>query len=244
MVKRDDILYFDKFLAIPHLVHGFSTRAFGDMRPSHEGSKVLLDKFAEALQINPRKVVRMNQTHSANIAVVGKGDAGKVIADTDGILTGEKDLFLSVITADCIPLLFYDSARQVVGAVHAGWRGIYAEIIKQTVDELVKNGSKATDIVVGVGPSIRVCCYEVSEELVGKFAGKFPKWSDYVIKREGKFFLDLALLANYQLRSLGITDTNIEDAGICTKDSPDNLYSCRREGKEFGEFVGVIGIRV
>ena len=240
MIKKDGVLKFDKFMKFPDLIHGFSTRVFGDMRPSHESSTESLGKFSKALGVPMGRIVRMRQVHGNAVRWIRGKDGGNKIEETDGLLSSDPDVFLSVVTADCIPILLYDPVRQVVSAVHAGWRGVYKEIVEQAIDEMVKNGSDPKDIIAGMGPSVRVCCYDVGEEHAKMFTTKFPKWSS-VVKREGKFFLDLPLLAKCQLRSLGIPDTNIEDGGICTNDSPADLFSCRREGKEFGEFVGVIG---
>ncbi len=249
MIKRDDIFYFNTFLEFPHLIHGFSTRAFGDMRPSHEGSFDRLKKFANVLKTPPglpfsgeghMGIVRMHQVHSSNVRWVTEKDGGNKIEEADGLLNSDAGVFLSVVIADCVPVLLYDPEKKVVGAVHAGWRGVYKEIIKQAVGEMVEKGSNPANIIVGIGPSIGACCYDVTEEHAEMFTTKFPQW-DFVIKREGKLFLDLPLLVKYQLLSVGILDTTIEESEICTSDSPADLFSCRREGKEFGEFVGVIG---
>lgn len=237
MIKRDGILYFEKFLQFPQLVHGFSTRSFGNMRPT--GLHETLEKFTHALKIE--KVVRMNQIHSSNVVWVT--DKSLLLVDkVDGMLTSLQNTFLSAVTADCVPVLLYDKEENYVGIVHAGWRGVYKEILKEAIGEMIAKGTNPQDIIVGIGPCIRSCCYNIAQEHAETFRSKFPQWDDCLIQRDSKIFLDLPLLVKYQLRSLGILDTTIEDAEICTYDNLD-LYSCRREGEGFGEFVGIIGLR-
>jgi polyphenol oxidase len=238
MIKKNGILYFETFSQFSEVVHGFSTREFGNMRAM--GMPESLEKFSTSLEIDPQNVVRMNQVHSSNVAWVTKAVA-LGIDDTDGILTSEKELFLSVITADCVPVLLYDPKKKHVGAVHAGWRGVYKEVVKKAVAEMIEKGSDPADILVGLGPCIRSCCYDIAQEHADMFASKFPEMNDCLAERDGKIFLNLPMLVQYQLQLEGIPVTNMEDAEICTFDSPEDLYSCRREGESFGEFVGMIG---
>ena len=252
MIKRNGILYFENLSQFPELVHGFSTREFGSMRAM--GMPESLKNFAGVLfdsnvKIPPTsfqvkgeypEIVRMKQVHSSNVVWVT--EAALRLDDTDGVLTSEKDLFLSVITADCVPVLLYDPKKKYVGAVHAGWRGVYKEIVKKAVAEMIEKGSDPIDIVAGIGPCIRSCCYDIAQEHAEMFAAKFSELNNCLVKREGKTFLDLPKLVQYQLQSAGIPVTNMEDAEICTFDSED-LYSYRKEGEGFGEFVGMIGIK-
>lgn len=239
MIKKSGVFYFEKFLQFPQLVHGFSTREFGNMRAM--GMPESLKEFSSFLKIDPQKIVRMNQVHSSTVTWVTQvPELG--VDDTDGMLTSAKELFLSVITADCVPVFFYDPKKNHVGAIHAGWRGVYKQIVKKAVAKLIEKGSDPSDILVGIGPCIRLCCYAIAQEHAEMFRSKFPEWQDVLLLREGKIFLNLPKLVQYQLQLEGIPVTNMEDAEICTFESKD-LYSYRREGEDFGEFIGVIGLR-
>src|SRR5205814_1712150 len=112
-----------------------------------------------------------------------------------------REIFLGVITADCIPLLFYDPQKEYVAAVHAGWRGLFKEIIKEAVTGLIAKGSDPKDIVVGIGPCIRSCCYSIPKERADQFITKFSDWKEFIVEREGKLFFNLAGVANHQLLS-------------------------------------------
>src|SRR5258706_13093408 len=140
MIKQDNILRFEIFSQFPSLIHGFSTTAFGSIRDMPTGHKESIDAFSKALKIDSEKLVRMNQVHSNNVAWVSEKDFDETVSDTNGMLTKEKNVFLGVITADCLPILLFDPKKNFVVAVHAGWRGLFAEIIKEAIGEMISQG--------------------------------------------------------------------------------------------------------
>ncbi len=239
---KKDILQFTKLSKIPGLIHGFSTRQFGSMRPDYPSLEESLQKFSQSLGIDQDNIIKMHQTHSNNIRWVKPDQAGQRISETDGIFTKETDIFLSVMSADCVPILFYDRQKNYVGAVHAGWRGIYNEILKMAVKELRSNGSDPADLLIGIGPCIRSCCYNISEERAELFYKKFSSYTTGVKIRKKMIYLDLPEMAKQQLTSEGVPIENIEDCDICTFDNTDKFFSYRKEGKNFGEFIGIIGL--
>jgi polyphenol oxidase len=242
MIQHDHILRFNKLSSYSNLIHGFSTRFFGSLRPSHAQYQDSLKKFTQALSITPQQLVRMNQVHSSTVSFVSEKDRGETIAKTDGLITQDIKVFLGVISADCIPLLLYDPEKQFVAVVHAGWRGLFSEIIKEAISQLIAKGSKPDDIIVGIGPCIGVCCYNIPADRAQMYLEKFPDWESFIVKRDGTLFFDLSAVAKQQLTSLGIRRSNIEEAHYCTFDHED-VYSYRREGENFGEMMGVIGLR-
>ncbi len=242
MIKQDNVLRFNNLSQFDSLIHGFSTRFFGDMRPSHHLYPQSIKKFIETLGVLEQNLVRMDQVHSNTVALVTKENRGKVIDETDGLVSQDIDTFLGVVTADCIPLLFYDPKKKVTSAVHAGWRGLFSEIIKESVSQMISQGSKPENIFVGLGPCIRVCCYNIPQERVDMYLTKFPEWKPFIVERENKLFFDIPAVAVYQLRSLGVPAENIEDGDYCTFDHED-VYSARREGEGFGEMMGIIGLK-
>ena len=243
MTIQDNILRFENLAKFDNLVHGFSTKFFGSMLPSQDTDKKSFKHFSEALGIDPQEIVRMDQVHEKTVYFAREKDRGTTIAETDGLITNEDKVFLSAITADCIPLLFYDPKTKSVGVVHAGWRGLFAEIIQEEISNFIAQGSDVKNILVGVGPSIRVCCYEVSEKFIKDFGEKFGNVEDFVERRNGKIFFNLQKVAKQQLLALEIAENNIEDADYCTFDHAD-VYSCRKEGPGFGEIMGVIGLKL
>lgn len=237
MKLKNKILTFNHFSGIPNLVHGFSTNFFGDIRPSNKNSQKALENFASELKIDPKKVTEMFQIHSNNVMWINQSDAGKSLENCDGIITDQNQIFLSVLAADCIPILIYDKQKSFTGAIHAGWKGVYNEIIKNALTLMFNRGSKPSDILVGIGPSIKACCYNIDEQRIKLFKSKF---SDSDLYLQNNKFLDLPVLLKRQLSDLQIPQVNIEDHDICTACTRD-FYSYRREGKKFREFIGIIG---
>lgn len=242
LLKNDKGIYtFEKFPQETSLVHGFSTRAFGNMRPNYPTAVEARQKFAEILEIDPQKIVRMEQVHGTRFTWVTSADGDIDIAQTDSILSQESQTFLGVVTADCLPILLYDKSKKYVGVIHAGWKGVFYEIIKEAITEMIKQGSNPHDVLVGIGPCIQVCCYDITQERSRLFQEKFTRWSGFIIEKEGKIFLDLPLLAKYQLKDLGIPEENIDEGNICTVHNVAEFYSFRKEGEYAGRFMGLIG---
>ena len=232
--EEHEAISLKSFSKIPGLVHGFSTRSFGSMwhddpNPKNAlNAEKALNSFSKTLGINPRNLTKMNQVHGKNVHWVNQEQAGQKISQTDGILTAEKDIYLSIITADCVPVLILDKRKKYLGAVHAGWRGIESEILKVAINMLLLKGSNPNDIMIGIGPCIRSCCYDIYQDR-----------ADLI---KNKTFLELSALAKQQLLELKILPENIEDCGICTFDESDRLYSFRR-GDKSNRFTSIIGLK-
>ena len=234
----------EKFSQLPGIIHGFSTRECGNVkiRCIEEREKVLENRkrLAQSLGFNAKKIVEAEQIHGTKIALVGKNDWGRQIKGVDGLLTGEEEVFLLIKTADCVPVLFFDSCQKVVGIAHAGWKGILGGIILETIKLMqTQFGSKAKNILVGLGPAIGVCCYDVPKERALKFQ-RFGK--EIVREKEGKWYLDLRGAIAKSLNQLGVPFSNIEISSACTSCQNEVFFSFRKEGRNLeGEIGSVIG---
>ena len=227
------------------VVNGFSIRQFGDMSRINPNSYLSLNKFCKALGIDKKQTVGMEQVHGDKISFVSEKNLGIVIPDADGLVSSKSGVFLMVKSADCVPVLFFDKNKKIFGIVHAGWKGAYKEIVKIMVSEMVAKGSIPLDIIVGIGPSIRVCCYNINKEREDMFKNKFTKWQEKILeKRSNQIFLDSQALIKLQLKECGILNANIKDCMICTKDNLD-FYSYRRAKNKdsFDRFAGLIGLK-
>ena len=138
------------------------------------------DRVAEVLGITRDRIVCSDQTHTTNIRIVTKEDAGKGIdrqrdyADIDGLITNEKGLALATFYADCVPLYFVDPVREVIGLAHSGWRGTVAGMGKKMVERMhAAFGCDPADIHAAIGPSICQECYEVSSDVAEEFQNAF-----------------------------------------------------------------------
>ena len=187
-----------------------------------------------------------NQTHSDNIVIVNeKRDQGwhsleSAIENCDAMITNKKGVVLSVLTADCVPLLLLDTQQGVIAAVHAGWKGTQSEIASKTVLMMIETfNSDPKDIIVGIAPAICSCCYEVGMDV----AQYFLDTSHAYEKKEHKYMLDLPYINKQQLLNVGILEANIEMSGICTSCDVDRFFSYRKEQGCSGRFMSMIGLK-
>jgi polyphenol oxidase len=203
---------------------------------------------AESLGIEVSDIFVMNQVHGARVTVLKerpKKENMFGVVETDGAVTNLHRLALSILTADCVPLLMADINGGLVGAVHAGWRGTVAGISTEAVKTMVDSfGSRAEDIVVAMGPAIGPCCYEVGPEVAEEIQGTAGLLEDCLVEKGGgKFRLDLYRLNRHILEASGIRSDNIVSVDLCTHCNQDLFYSYRREGEKTGRMLSAIMIK-
>ena len=152
----------------------------------------------------------------------------------DALITNHKNTPLMVMVADCIPILFYDDIQKVIAAAHAGRVGTFENITASTLNKMVNDYKcNVTHIKVILGPSIQMCCYEVSEQMAQEVSDNFGK--EFVNKR----YINLQGINKKQLLDCGIQEKNIEISSICTKCSNQPYFSYRKD-KSCGRFAGLI----
>ncbi|MCL5110413.1 MAG: peptidoglycan editing factor PgeF [Chloroflexi bacterium] len=209
-------------------------------------------RLAGALGIAADRFVRPYQVHGAEALVVGREEVeaglpgpADVPRRVDVLLTAEPDVFLMMTFADCVPVLFYDPARRVVGLVHAGWRGTIAGAPRRALDLLQKRfGSRLRDVLVGIGPSIGPDHYEVGPEVAAAARAAFPACEGLLRPGpRGREHLDLWRANTYQLVVAGLPPENLEVAGLCTACRNDLLFSYRASQGRTGFHAAVIGLR-
>lgn len=218
------------------VVYLFTNRAFKYCVPYGQSYAAEIIKAAKLSRLADKIKLcyRPKQIHSKDIVVVTKKT--ETIFEADAVITNECGLFLSVATADCVPILMYDEKKRVIAAVHSGWRGTNKEIAKFCVQDLVgKFAVNPKDLQVQIGPSIRECCYEVSLDVANRF-----KQYGYITKG-GKVYIDLAYINRQMLINCGIKKNNICISQYCTSCRSDLLYSWRKR-KEDGRMYAVIGM--
>ena len=191
-------------------------------------------EFAKILKLDYRNIVIPEQVHSNNVVCCTK--AGNIIG-TDGIVTNKKGLILSIQVADCIPIYLFDKKDYNIGLIHAGWRGVIAGIIENSIKQMKELDSKPIDIEVLLGPSIRQCCFEVGIEVGKLFNGKFKK-----ISKSDRTHLDLQSAVIDKLINMNIQYKNIIDIKECTSWSA-QYHSFRRDGDKAGRMIAMMGWR-
>lgn len=165
------------------------------------------------------------QIHSDKILLIEKASSFK---PGDAVLTLAKNLTIGIQTADCLPILIADKSQNIVGVVHAGWRGTFSEILKKTLEKIFSFGFKPKDILLAIGPHIQASCYEVKEDLIECLPSPF-KSPPFLQKKGHTFYLNLSLINFYQAKIFGIPEDNIWISSECTHCLKEKYHSFRRE---------------
>ncbi|MGL5260283.1 MAG: peptidoglycan editing factor PgeF [Lachnospiraceae bacterium] len=207
-------------------------------------------RISEILECKLEDFVLTDQTHTSNIRVVTKGDKGKGILyekdyeDIDGFITNEEGVALVTLYADCVPLFFLDPIKKVIGMSHSGWKGSVLNIAAKTLDKMNSEyNCKIEDILVAIGPSICMECYEVSEDVILEFNKSIEKDDFYYKKNNGKYQLDLWKANEYLLLDAGIKKENLSITNICTCCNEKDLFSHRASQGKRGNLAGVIMLK-
>jgi polyphenol oxidase len=211
-----------KRLPVPH---GFGTR-HGEV-----------PDFARELSLDRARLYTVTQVHGDAVA---KAPVAKEV-DADGVWAQGDGEWVAIKTADCVPLLIADPVGKRVAAVHSGWRGTDKRIAARAVDALVREGSKAKDLFVAVGPAIQICCYEVSEDLAQRFSAQFG--ADVLSRETGKPHLDLARAVRRTLTDAGVPIDQIDLLANCTRCERERFHSHRRDPTLGGRQLSFIACR-
>ena len=160
----------------------------------------------------------------------------------DIILTDNPQVSLFMRFADCVPLLFHDPKKHVIGIAHAGWMGTVKGVAKNTIEGMhSRYGCKPENISVGIGPSIGVDHYEVRDDVTVQFREKYGKDAERVIPtRDGKSYLDLWAANEIQLHNAGVEQ--IQVSGLCTACQLDDWFSHRAEKGKTGRFGALMAL--
>jgi YfiH family protein len=197
------------------------------------------------INCSSKNLILLNQIHSNKFYFINKNyKFKKKKLNGDALITNVKKIALGVIVADCVPVLIYDKNLKIISAIHAGWKGVYKEIIKKVVKFLIKKGSNTKNLVAVIGPSISEKSYEVQKDFKSKFLKK-DKQSKFFFKiRKNKTYFGLNKYVYYHLKKLGIK--NLEIIKKNTFDPKNNFFSARRsiQNKEndYGRNISVIMI--
>jgi YfiH family protein len=217
----------------PDVVHGFTTRVDPHGNRLHLGTGSSSDDWgraARSMGAAEMGVSFVSQVHGNT--VLSAAQPG-LVGEADAVITDVAGLLIAVRTADCVPILV--AGQGVVAAIHAGWRGLAAGVIPETMRKLRGAGP----FVAVVGPAIGVSSYEVGEEVVNGI-GRWVPEEAFVLRNLERPHVDLAAAAAYQLRDAGISD--VEVVGVCTY-TDDRLWSHRRESSLAGRQAALVGLR-
>ena len=198
-------------------------------------------RVAEAMQVAPDHLITVHQVHSADVVPVTEPLSARPRADA--MVTATPGMALSVLTADCQPVLFADSNAQVIGAAHAGWRGTLDGVLEATIDAMESLGARREAITAVIGPSISQAAYEVGPEFLDTFLAENPGNGRFFANGRGdRYQFDLPAYGLHRLRSAGVD--RAEWTRHCTYSDPDRFYSYRRSvhagEADYGRLISVI----
>ena len=198
-----------------------------------------MKRFSDKYGFNYSNIVFNTQVHGADVRIVeSEADITDNGKEADGLITNLKEIPLLIFTADCVPVVFYDKKQGVVALAHAGWRGTYGNIAGEMISIMRnKYGCKVEDVKTIIGPSVSVDNYEVSYDLIEKFAAL--EVQDYYKENDGKYYLDLWQLNKELLKKCGILEDNIKIIDFCTVRDNDKFFSYRLD-KATSKRIGTV----
>ena len=226
--------------------HGFTLRSGGvsegkraslDLGPAGDAGPDVHEnraRLARAAGFRPERLVLAEQVHGTRVV---RGHPGE-LPEADALWTDATDAWIGIRTADCVPVLVSSEDGSRVAAVHSGWRGTVGRIAEAAVATLAREGTAPDTLRVAIGPSIGVCCYEVSEDLAGRFTEAFGV--DVVGRSTSRPHLDLRLAVRRTLVQAGVPEAHIEDVPGCNACDPARFFSHRRDRGGTGRHLAFI----
>lgn len=198
-------------------------------------------RVAAALGTKPDHLVGVHQVHSADVVTVHH--PARELPKADALVTDVPGVALSVLTADCQPVLFLDATAGVIGAAHAGWRGAMDGVLEATLDAMEALGADREDTVAVIGPCISQAAYEVGPEFVETFAESDPETLRFFANGNGdRSQFDLPGFGLYRLRKAGIG--HAEWTRHCTYADAERFFSYRRtvhaKEADYGRLISAI----
>tara|TARA_B100000767_G_scaffold210588_1_gene197637 strand:+ start:2222 stop:2974 length:753 start_codon:yes stop_codon:yes gene_type:complete len=199
-----------------------------------------LNYVAKKMIIKKNKLILMNQTHSAKVIEVTKNNYKKKI-NSDAMITKVKGLAIAVVTADCVPIIIYDLKNEIIGCIHAGWKGTFSGIIKNTVNKIKKKNNNNM-IFASIGPCIGKRSYEVDVNFYQKFLKKTKQNKKYFSdKSKNKKLFNLRKFVADKLVELQV---KIDHVNHDTFKEKMNFFSYRRSFKlkqnDYGRCISVV----
>ncbi|HET9782327.1 MAG TPA: polyphenol oxidase family protein [Candidatus Dormibacteraeota bacterium] len=219
----------------PGLVHGFSTVALGSVGLKHATDRdaVLQSRraFAATMGVEDMPLTMIGSVHGAGVARVDEPVYS--IDDVDALVTDRSGIALFATYADCYPIVLWDPEKHVAALVHAGWRGTQAGVGAAAV-RFMRDEFGCRHVRAGIGPGICGRCYEVGEDVAGKFDARFVNPG-----KAGKWLLDLAAANAAQLEDAGVKA--VYDIAMCTKES--YLFPSHRRHPDGTRFGAIVALR-
>jgi len=252
------LFFSKKLLKESKINHGFFNRNGGKSTGIYKslncgfGSKDKKSDVKKNLKIvknkinkNSKKIFLLHQVHSNNFFFLTKNfKLKKKRIKADAVITEQKKIPIAILTADCVPILLYDNQRNMIAAIHAGWKGALKGIIKKVINFMLTKGCSRNSIIAAIGPCIRQISYEVKEDFMKKFIKKNKKNKFFFKKKKNLIYFDLPNFIKSQLKSNGII--KIDMINVDTFVKKNNFFSARQSIKsnhvDYGRNISIIMI--
>ena len=211
-------------------------------KDQEENVKKNLDIVSKKFNIKKDSLALMHQTHSNKVEIIVKRNNLERIK-CDAMLTKDNEIALSVLTADCLPILIYEKRKEIIGCIHAGWKGAVNGIIENTLKKLEEMNGSIKQLVVSLGPCISQKNYEVKNDFYSEFIKKSKNNDSFFFKNEKKTFnFDLRGFVIKKFKDLGVLE--IDNVAIDSFASENEYFSHRRAKKlgqdDYGRCISVI----
>ncbi|MCX7014402.1 MAG: polyphenol oxidase family protein [Candidatus Sumerlaeota bacterium] len=228
----------------PRVRHGVTTRR---MMESRDDRAILVRRLQRALDWGDEPICLAEQVHGGEVKIIGAGDLAAMNGrewvwhpGVDALATNLPNATLAIFTADCLPILFADGGRGVIGVVHAGWRGTLARVLAHALEAAFTLGARPGRVKLWIGPCISGEAYEVSAELAARFAREFPACAAEAVHGRR---VDLAAVNRAEALASGLREDNVSRSGLCTRAWPEDLCSYRVSGADAGRMASAISLQ-
>ena len=212
---------------------------------------VLENRRRLAAAIGAGRLTVADQRHTDRVGVVdaalaGRGhdggtDSAAAFPATDALITNLPGVALTILVADCAPVVLFDPRRRAIGVAHSGRAGTVRGVVPKTVAAMaVAFGSAPRDLLAGIGPAIGVASYEIGAAEAAEVMTAFGAWGTQLLipSRPGHATFDLAGAIRGQLRAAGVPDGGVHDMAIDTRTATDDFFS-DRAARPCGRFAAV-----
>ena len=250
------MFFSSKLKSIKNLKHCFFSRKNGFSKGLYEslncglGSGDKKENVLKNLRFVEKEIgcknnslITLNQEHTNRVIYFNDAKSVKNKLTGDAIISKVKNIGIGILTADCVPILFYDPKKKIIGCAHAGWKGALNGIIENTIEKFRDLKCNSTDLIAVVGPCIKKENYEVKNDFYEKFIAKNKKNNIFFEKiLENKYLFDLRGYVNKKILNLNIH--NLENIDIDTFSEKELFFSYRRscfnKEKDYGRCISVI----
>lgn len=240
--------------------HGFSTRQGGVSQAPFDSLNLgfsvgdepaavtaNLRRLATASEIPAEELHTISQVHGDVIleaaAAATRGAFPAVSGEGDALWSDRPGAAVGVKTADCVPVLIVDPDRRQVAAVHSGWKGTALQIARKAAESLISRGARPERLLCAVGPCIRACCYEVSDELASKFQAQFGADAIRPDETSHRPHLDLVHCVSASLRAVGVKAEHLDVMPYCDSCDGALFFSHRRDQGRTGRHLSFVQCR-